>query len=69
MGKARIYSIQIPILKRCTFCRNWDDPANTNIKLVGAQLWEYEITTKKRCKIMNGFWQATSRCKNFESKI
>ena len=29
--------------KKCAFCKNWYDPANSAIKPCGTITWEYEV--------------------------
>lgn len=56
-------------IKKCAFCQNWYDPANSVINLSHGKIWEYDSQVKKICRIKNVNTMAQYTCSKFISKI
>lgn len=61
----------IKATKKCAFCKYWYDPTNSciNPKAPKVNLWEFDMSAKKKCLKRNTDMVAGSYCKNYECKV
>ena len=48
MGKVRIFMNQVKSARKCTFCRHWYDPTNSNLKMLAGGALEYDSAAVRR---------------------
>lgn len=58
-------------IKRCAFCKYWNDPANRCIrpKFANVGLWEYDNSAEEVCLKKGVRYKAFNSCRDYECKI
>ncbi|WP_304279497.1 hypothetical protein [Phascolarctobacterium succinatutens] len=58
-------------IKRCAFCKYWNDPANRCIrpKFANVGLWEYDNSAEAVCLKKGMKYKAFNSCQDYECKI
>lgn len=57
-------------IKKCAFCKNWYDPANSAIEpQKGPGMWKCDTTVKNKCRVKNVQTVAMHTCSKFECKL
>ena len=70
MGKVRIFMNQVKSARKCTFCRHWYDPTNSNLNMLAGGALEYDSSAVRRCTVKFGKeMPAACCCNRFESKM
>lgn len=55
--------------KKCAFCKNWYDPANSAIKPCGTITWEYDMEMKCMCRVKKVLKRDFNRVPNLNQKF
>ena len=64
-------SANIKNIKRCAFCVNWYDPANSHIrpKKPNLNLWEFDTSAKCMCLKKGVERPSTQLCSDYNCKV
>ncbi|MCI1960280.1 MAG: hypothetical protein LKJ25_11750 [Clostridia bacterium] len=64
-----IQSANIKLVKKCAFCKHWDDKSNLIISEKKKNYWEFESEEKRMCLLKNYKTSAGAFCEKYVCKL
>lgn len=64
-------TVNIKSVKKCAFCKYWNDPANCAIAPKSPKInqWEFDEKARNKCLLKNYDMSANALCSRYECKL